>query len=63
MVYEYGSWMFEIIPKLPYSTTCNFYDIIKAIRDKYSILKSKSRIPLTIPVVPFMGLGNREPGK
>jgi hypothetical protein len=56
MVYEYGSWMFEIIPKNPHSTTCNFYDIILSTRKEYELLKSKSRIPLTIPCIPFLGV-------
>ncbi len=55
-MFEYGSWMFEMIPDQPYNTNCNFYEIIYSIRDKYKALASKSRIALTIPVIPLLGL-------
>lgn len=56
LMFEYGSWMFEMIPSGPYNTKCNFEEIIESIREKYEVLQQKSRIPLTIPVIPFMGL-------
>lgn len=57
-MFEYGSWMFEMIPNQPYNTNCNFYEIIHSIRDKYKALSTRPRIALTIPVVPFLGLRN-----
>jgi hypothetical protein len=48
--------MFEVIPSEPYNTNCNFYDIIASIRNKYQILKTKPRLALTIPVIPFLGI-------
>lgn len=55
-MFEYGSWMFEMIPDQPYNTNCNFYEIIYSIREKYKALATKSRIALTIPVIPFLGI-------
>jgi glutamate--cysteine ligase catalytic subunit len=57
-MFEYGSWMFEMIPDKPYNTNCDFYEIINSIRKKYEILSKKPRIALTIPVIPFMGVRN-----
>lgn len=50
--------MFEMTPSFPYSTKCDFREIIKSIREKYHILHSKPRIALTIPSVPLLGLRN-----
>lgn len=54
-MFEYGSWMFEMIPSEPYNTRCDFKDIIKLIRSKYQSLHKRSRIAITIPVIPFLG--------
>ena len=55
LFFEYGTWMFEMIPSGPYSTDCNFYDTVESIRQKYRFLHSKSRLALTIPVLPILG--------
>lgn len=58
---EYGRWMFEMTPSEPYSTECDFLEIIRTIRGKYQTLQSKSKIALTIPCIPFIGV--RDPEK
>lgn len=48
--------MFEMTPLQPYNTRYNLDEIIRSIRNKYKILQAKSRIPLTIPCIPFLGV-------
>lgn len=43
-------------PTHPYSTRFNLDEIIRSIRYKYRVLQSKSKIPLTIPAIPFLGV-------
>ena len=61
LMFQYGSWMFEMIPSEPYNTNCNFYEIINSIRKKYIALSNRPRIALTIPVIPLLGV--RKPGQ
>ena len=58
---EYGSWMLEMIPSSPYSTKGNFQEVIDSIKLRYDFLHSTSRIALTIPSIPFLGV--REKGE
>ena len=60
MMQEYGQWMFEIIPSDPYSTESDFSEIIETIKHKYASLQRKSRICLTIPGIPFLGVRDLE---
>lgn len=55
--------MFEMTPSEPYSTECDFGEIIRTIKKKYQILQSKSRIPLTIPNIPLLGLRSQDSSK
>ena len=57
---EYGAWMFELIPSAPYSTYNNFEEVIHSIRTRYDFLHSKSKIALTIPVIPFLGVNEKD---
>lgn len=52
--------MLEIIPKDPYLTKSNFQEVIDSIKQRYDFLHSKSRIALTIPGIPFLGLRNKD---
>ena len=56
LMFEYGSFMFEMTPTKPYNTRYNLDEIIRQIRYKYAVLQSKNRIALTIPCIPFMGV-------
>lgn len=56
---EYGRWMFETVPSNPYFTTCNLYEIIQHLREKYECLKNGKRMPLTIPCVPLLGINGK----
>ena len=55
-MFEYGSFMFEMTPSEPYSTKFNLDEIVRSIRDRYQVLQFTSRIPLTIPGIPFLGV-------
>lgn len=51
------------MPKKPHTTTCNFSDYIILIREKYETLRKKSKIALTIPVIPFLGVRDHKKEK
>ena len=42
----------------PYETKGDFQEVIYSIRSRYETMYSKSRIALTIPIIPFLGLRN-----
>jgi hypothetical protein len=48
--------MFEMTPVEPYSTECDFAEIIENLENKYHVLQEKSRMALTIPNIPFLGM-------
>lgn len=52
--------MFEVTPAEPYFTECDFWEVIRNIKAKYETLRSKSRIALTIPTIPFLGVRDPE---
>jgi hypothetical protein len=57
---EYGRWMIEMIPSEPYSSHQNFKEVIESIRQRYKFFHDKSRVMLTIPAIPFLGLAKNE---
>lgn len=57
---EYGRWMLEMTPSEPYEMECDFSEAIRLIKAKYEVLQSKSKMMLTIPTIPFLGVRNPE---
>lgn len=43
-------------PLEPYSSECDFREIIDNLEEKYRVLQEKSRMALTIPNIPFLGV-------
>jgi hypothetical protein len=38
LMLEYGRWMFEMIPSVPYKTMCDFEKIVVSLRDRFKEL-------------------------
>lgn len=56
LMYEYGRWMIETIPKMPYLTADIIADVLDSMQVRYKAFKKLPCHVISIPAMPFMGI-------